>query len=311
MRQPHLASVVERRLLVNYRLAPDAAARLLPGPLRPQLVRGHAVAGICLLRLGRVRPAWAPGAFGLRSENAAHRIAVEWDGPHGVETGVYIPRRDTSSRLNAWAGGRLFPGEHGLADFEVHDGPGPISVALAARDGATRVDVSVEPCGELPASALFTGLAEASRFFQDGARGFSATARGHRLDGMELRPGHWHVQAGRIHHAASSFFDDPARFPAGSATLDSALVMRGVPATWHPLPAMPTTPATPPAAPNRPGGPGGHGPATDRPGSRSRCGTPTQGVHRTPIRKDTPPSPGPGRTGRGAGAGRGRASVPR
>ncbi|WP_329134910.1 DUF2071 domain-containing protein [Streptomyces sp. NBC_01476] len=241
MRQPHLSSVVERRLLVNYRVAPEAAARLLPEPLRPQLVRGYAVAGICLLRLGRVRPAWAPGALGLRSENAAHRIAVAWDGPDGVETGVYIPRRDTASRINAWAGGRVFPGEHGRADFEVRETPGRMRVALATRDGHTHVDVTVEPADELRGSALFTGLAEASRFFQRGTKGFSATRSGHHLDGMELRTDAWHVDAGRVHAAASSFFDDPNRFPPGTATLDCALIMRNVPANWHPLPTMPAS----------------------------------------------------------------------
>ncbi|MFJ8434874.1 DUF2071 domain-containing protein [Kitasatospora sp. NPDC094019] len=238
MKPPRLSSVVERRLLVNYRLDPHAAARLLPAPLRPQLVRGHAVAGICLLRLGGVRPAWAPGVLGLRSENAAHRIAVEWDGPDGVETGVYIPRRDTSSRLNAWAGGRVFPGEHGLADFEADETPGRIRVALATRDGAVRVDVTVEPADELRGSELFADTAEASRFFREGAKGFSATGSGRHLDGMELRTDSWSVEAGRVRRATSSFFDDPDRFPPGSATLDSALVMRGVPVTWGPLPAM-------------------------------------------------------------------------
>jgi hypothetical protein len=48
-------------------------------PFRPQLVHGWAVAGICLIRLGRLRPSRVPSAVGLRSENAAHRIAVEWD----------------------------------------------------------------------------------------------------------------------------------------------------------------------------------------------------------------------------------------
>ncbi|KOV65515.1 DUF2071 domain-containing protein [Streptomyces sp. MMG1121] len=237
MRQPRLSSVVERRLLVNYRVDPDAAARLLPAPLRPQVVRGHAVAGICLLRLGQVRPVWAPRAFGLRSENAAHRIAVEWDGPDGVRTGVYIPRRDTGSRVNAWAGGRVFPGEHGRADFEVHETPDAVRVALAARDGGTRVDVTVEPADELRDSELFAGLAEASRFFQDGSKGFSPASSGPRLDGMELHTDAWHVAAGRVRSATSSFFDDPDRFPPGTATLDCALIMRDVPASWRPLPA--------------------------------------------------------------------------
>lgn len=223
---------------MNYRVAPDAAARLLPRPLRPQLVNGHAVAGICLLRLGDVRPAWAPKSFGLRSENAAHRIAVEWDGPDGVQTGVYIPRRDTSSPLNVWAGGRIFPGEHGRADFEVHETPRQVRVALAAREGDTRVDVTVEPSDELRGSELFADLAEASRFFREGTKGFSATSTGRHLDGMELRTDAWHVEAGRVRSAASSFFDDTDRFPPGSATLDCALVMREVPVSWWPLPVM-------------------------------------------------------------------------
>ncbi|MCX5138436.1 MULTISPECIES: DUF2071 domain-containing protein [unclassified Streptomyces] len=238
MRQPCLSSVIERRLLVNYRVAPDAAARLLPQPLRPQLVHGHAVAGICLLRLGSVRPVWAPKVFGLRSENAAHRIAVEWDGPDGVETGVYIPRRDTASRLNVWAGGRVFPGEHGGAGFEVHETPGQVRVALATWDGDIRVDVTVEPSDELRGSELFADLTEASRFFRSGVKGYSATRSGRHLDGMELHTDAWHVEAGRVRSAASSFFDDPDRFPPGTATLDCALVMRNVPADWRPLPAM-------------------------------------------------------------------------
>ncbi|MFJ4626969.1 DUF2071 domain-containing protein [Streptomyces sp. NPDC088847] len=238
MRQPHLSSVVERRLLVNYRVAPDVAARLLPEPLRPELVHGHAVAGICLLRLGSVRPTWAPKVFGLRSENAAHRIAVEWDGPDGVETGVYITRRDSASRLNVWAGGRVFPGEHGRAGFKVHETPGRSSVAFATRDGDTQVDVTVELSDELRGSELFADLAEASRFFQRGAKGYSPTRSGSHLDGMELHTDAWHVEAGRVRSAASSFFDDPDRFPPGSATLDCALVMRNVPANWRPLPTM-------------------------------------------------------------------------
>jgi len=47
-----MSSVNERRLLVNYRVDPDVAATLLPAPLRPKLVNGWAVAGICLFPAG-------------------------------------------------------------------------------------------------------------------------------------------------------------------------------------------------------------------------------------------------------------------
>jgi hypothetical protein len=85
---------IERRLLVNYRVDPAALRHVLPDRFRPQLVGGAGVAGICLIRLGGLRPRWTPAPLsrlGLTTENAAHRIAVEWDGPAGVESDVYIP----------------------------------------------------------------------------------------------------------------------------------------------------------------------------------------------------------------------------
>ncbi|MEO8095715.1 MAG: DUF2071 domain-containing protein, partial [Pseudolysinimonas sp.] len=113
MRAPRMAGVIDRRLLVNYRVDPDVARGLVPAGLRPLLIDGNAVAGICLLRLDQLRPAGLPSAIGLRSENVAHRIAVEWDTPDGMRTGVFIPRRDSGSRVNVAVGGRLFPGPHG------------------------------------------------------------------------------------------------------------------------------------------------------------------------------------------------------
>ena len=236
MRQPRLASTVERRLLVNYRVDPQVAATLLPAPLRPQLHRGWAVGGICLLRIGQARPAWAPCAVGLRSENAAHRFAVEWDEPDGTaRTGVYIPRRDSGSWLNVAAGGRLFPGEHQRARFEVRESSDRLEVAFAARDGGTRVDVDVDVVPELGGSELFRDLAEASAFFRCGATGWSATSSGVRLDGMLLETGDWRVEACRVRHVESSYF---AALPVGSAELDCALVMRNGPAMGTPRPAM-------------------------------------------------------------------------
>src|SRR4051794_32336287 len=143
MQIPTMASRIERRLLVNYRVDPELLRGVLPRPFRPRLVSGYAVAGICLIRLGALRPDILPGHHGLRTENAAHRIAVEWDGPTGVQTGVYIPRRDTDSRLTALTGGRLFPGYHHLARFSVREQDTTLRVAYTAEDDATHVDVDV------------------------------------------------------------------------------------------------------------------------------------------------------------------------
>lgn len=238
MRLPRIDGVVERRLLVNYRVDPDVVARVLPAPFRPQLVDGAAVAGICLLRMGALRPAWLPAAVGLRSENAAHRIAVEWEDAGETRTGVYIPRRDSSSIVNVLGGGRFFPGEHHAADFTVEESPTRLHVGFTAKDGTASVDVEAELAGELQGSRLFADLAGASAFFEQGAAGFSATRDAERYDGLHLATRAWKLEACRVLSAASSFFDDTSRFPPGSAVLDSALVMRQVPVSWTSLPSL-------------------------------------------------------------------------
>jgi hypothetical protein len=238
MRQPRLSTVIERRLLVNYRVDPDIAASLLPAPLRPQQIGRWAVAGICLIRLGQIRPAWMPFRLGPRSENAAHRIAVQWDGPQAAHTGVFIPRRDTGSALTVLAGGRLFPGLHHQAHFDVRETPDELHVTYASRDGSTRVSVDAQISAEFEGSALFASLAEASKFFQKDSAGFSATRDRHRLDGLRLTTNAWQVQPVRIRAARSTFFDDLRQFPPGSATLDCALLMHDVPVTWSPLAPM-------------------------------------------------------------------------
>lgn len=240
MRPPTMAGVVERRLLVNYRTDPETTARLVPHPLRPQLVNGWAVAGICLIRLRRLRPRRLPGALGLRSENAAHRIAVEWDTPDGLATGVYIPRRDSGSLVNVLVGGRLFPGLHHRARFETAQTAHRLAVGFTSADHTVSARVEVRTTDRWTSTGLFTDLAQASGFFQRGAVGYSATADAHCLDGLELRTSAWRVEPVEVLGARSTYFDDPELFPAGTATLDCALLMRDVPVTWHPRAALAT-----------------------------------------------------------------------
>ncbi|MGH7140387.1 MAG: DUF2071 domain-containing protein, partial [Pirellulales bacterium] len=121
MRIPIIRGVIDRRILVNFRIDPIVLTRLLPEPLRPKLVAGAGVAGVCLIRLSRIRPRGLPSIVGIGSENAAHRIAVEWDQDGAIREGVFIPRRDSSSWLNVLAGGRLFPGTHHHGAFQVRE----------------------------------------------------------------------------------------------------------------------------------------------------------------------------------------------
>src|SRR5262245_46033520 len=114
---PVICGLIERRILVNYRVDAAVLAKTLPAPFRPKLVGGFGIAGICMIRLKHIRPRHLPPWLGISSENAAHRVAVEWDEDSERREGVFVRRRDTNSRLNSLAGGWVFPGVHHHAQF--------------------------------------------------------------------------------------------------------------------------------------------------------------------------------------------------
>ena len=238
MRLPTVRGVIDRRILVNYRVDPAVAADVLPAPFRPKLAGGSAMAGICLIRLKQVRPAWLPIPAGIGSENAAHRFAVEWDAggaaPGGEpREGVFIPRRDTSSRLNALVGGRLFPGEHHHARFAVDETEDRLAVSFESDDGRASIAVTARPADGLPESSVFGSVREASAFFEGGSLGYSATAEPGRFDGLELRCEAWSVRPLAVEQVRSAYFEDESLFPPGSVEFDSALLMRDIPHEWH------------------------------------------------------------------------------
>ena len=237
MRLPVIEGLIRRRLLVNFAADPAAVSRLLPSPLRPKLAEGRAIVGICLIRLEEVRPRHLPAMLGVSSENAAHRIAVTWT-EGGVEReGVYIPRRDTDSTLNHLAGGRLFPGEHHRARFEVEDDGEAIDLRMRAEDGAVAVDVSGART-ETFESRVFPSLDAASSFFRAGSLGYSPRKEGDCLDGITLHTESWKCAALRVRSVRSTFFESPERFPPGTLAFDCALVMRDIPHEWHSEPDL-------------------------------------------------------------------------
>ena len=205
----------------------------LPGRFAPKLHDGWAVAGICLIRLEHVRPKGLPEAVGLSSENAAHRVAVTWEEGGARREGVFISRRDTGSRLNRLAGGRVFPGEQNLASFDVQETDAEIRLSFRSDDSSVAVEVAGREAARLPPTSIFKSLPEASAFFESGSLGFSVTGDAHRLDGIELKTDGWRVTPLAMRTAYSSYFADETIFPKGSIEFDHALLMRDVPHEWH------------------------------------------------------------------------------
>lgn len=263
MKIPVVRGVIERRILVNYRVDPSVLAPLLPAPFRPKVVHDVAMVGICLIRLREIRPTFLPSWLGISSENAAHRAAVEWDDQETVREGVYVRRRDTNSWRNSLAGGRFFPGIHHHGKFTVEEQANRYFVAFRSDDGVTSVCVRGCRTERLPASSVFHSLDEASAFFQAGACGYSATPDPSRFQGLELRCVNWRVEPLEIQGVRSSFFEDAALFPKGSIEFDCALLMRGIEHEWRgkpdlccaagPNPALPQTAARYSASPSASG----------------------------------------------------------
>lgn len=238
MRLPAMRGTIDRRLLVNYAVDPEALVRLLPDPFRPKLVGDRGVAGICLIRLAGLRPMPLPAGAGVGSEKAAHRIAVLWDEDGGEREGVFIPRRDTSSRLGAALGGRVFPGLLRHASFGVEESDPEYEVAFRSDDGAVDVRVTGRVAQTLPPGSIFSSVAEVSRFFERGSMGYSATSDPRRFDGVQLATRSWHVDPFEVAEVRSSYFDDRSLFPPGTATFDNALIMRRVEHEWSALPSL-------------------------------------------------------------------------
>lgn len=233
MRLPVMRGVIDRRILVNYRVDPAVLAPLLPAPFRPKLVRGFGLVGICLIRLKHLRPAFLPSWLGVSSENAAHRTAVEWDEDGATRGGVYVRRRDTNSWLNTLAGGRLFPGFHHHATFDVRESAEDLAVTMRSDDNETSLCVRGHLTTEWSPKSVFSSLAEASAFFEAGAMGYSATPVVSRFQGLELRCNNWNVDPLEVEEVRSNFFENESLFPKGSIEFDCALLMRNIAHEWH------------------------------------------------------------------------------
>ena len=233
---------IERRVLLNYRLDAAALQRALPRPFRPKLYHGYGIGGVCMIRFSGLRPRRVPRWLGLGSENAAHRIAVEWEQDGERHEGVFIPRRDTNSSFNRMLGGRVFPGIFQRSAFEAKESPASVSIRIVRDDGGDEIRFAGHISTSLPATSIFPSLAEAVGFFSLGATGYSATHSVGRYHGMELRCLDWSVTPLAVEQARSCFFDNRDRFPEGTAQLDCALLMRGIAHEWHSRPDLYLTP---------------------------------------------------------------------
>ena len=233
MRLPVIQGIIRRRILANFRVDPETMQREIPARFHPKLQNGHAVAGVCLIRLEHIRPRSMPEIIGLNSENAAHRVAVTWEEGGVAREGVFISRRDTGSKIAHLVGGRIFPGEHHHASFSVTESESEIKLAMKSDDAAVALEITGRIADQLPPASIFSSLAEASSFFEGGSVGYSVTSDPGRLDGLKLETKEWRVEPLDVSEIYSSYFSDKNKFPKGTVEFDHALIMRNIEHEWR------------------------------------------------------------------------------
>jgi hypothetical protein len=230
MKLPVIHGFIDRRILINFTANPVDVAKIIPAPFRPKIYKGKAIVGICLIRLQKIKPKGFPDFLGISSENGAHRIAVEWEEDGQTKEGVYIPRRDTSLRLNAIVGGRIFPGKHYIAKFNVKEINDTYHIDFTSSDN-TIISIDAKKATSFATNSIFETIENTSNFFEKGDTGYSPN--GNKFEGLKLQAYTWKVAPLDISEVRSSFFENEIIFPKGSVTFDNALLMTKIEHEWH------------------------------------------------------------------------------
>ena len=233
MKAPALAAVMERRILVNYRVIGIYWADL-PAPFRPALV---AVTGCGHLPDPALpHPARWTARCRLRSETPPTGC-VCWSARTARSPACTSPGATPRPGWPRSPAGRLFPGYLHLARFRTHEDGEGYRIQVASRDGMVHIEVEARRAEELAPGSIFTSLDAASGSFRCAPAGYAAT-RAQRLRRVELETAGWTLEPLRLDRVTSSFFDDRRRFPAGTAEPDSAFLMSGLSTIWHPQPRL-------------------------------------------------------------------------
>jgi uncharacterized protein YqjF (DUF2071 family) len=236
MELPVLSGIIERRILINYRVDPDVIRKILPYPLKPIIIGGYASAGICLLKLRDIGLKYSPKFLKINSENAAHRVLVQWREGEQVRCGVYIPRRDTDSLLNVWLAGKVFAWPHYPAQFQTEEDNENYFVSVRSSDHRTSVLVRAKVGSTFPSSSMFRSIEHASECFQECSWGYSPSMEPGHYKQIQLKTTGWAVKPLDIQELSSNFFEDETIFPKRSVTFDNALLMENIPHEWHSIP---------------------------------------------------------------------------
>jgi uncharacterized protein YqjF (DUF2071 family) len=231
--------------LVNFAMAPETLARVLPPPLEPDVYAGQAFLSVVIADMERMRPAFVPRALGVTYRQVVYRAVVRC----GEERGVHFLRSDADNRLMVDLGNLL-------SFFRFHQA----RIATAKGGGLRHFDLVADPghhadihatfdlgnaCQTVPAGSVFRSLDEAQTFLVELYAAFKPESDPRTVNTVRIKRSAWRVKMVDAPRARFDFMDGSATFPAGSTRLDSAIYVEDLDYYWHTLERtiMPTTQA--------------------------------------------------------------------
>jgi hypothetical protein len=211
------------RLVVLYRVAPDALVPLMPEGMRVDPYKGYAVAGLCYTHRVRGEGPWWSNPPSQGGDMLSLRILAELDTTSGPRPALWIPRRETSSRLSARFAGALLRGEHHSCRAELEQGDSTLELRVHAGD-VEELYLRAELAGGLEGS-LFAHPREAEQVLGESrlVRPKSPIdALAGESDDLGLGTGQVSAEPLLVRELRARPFDDRELFTEGSATFDSA-----------------------------------------------------------------------------------------
>jgi len=206
---------MRERFIVNMRVPPDSLEAQLPGSLEPQVVNGWGIVSFCLLDLRRLTIAPLPAVAGPRSMSCAIRAAVL---DAAGTPSVFVPARQTSSKLGAWFTRRGFSAPHELVDIDValHQDGG---TELAVRDhGITAIDAWLRPRTSLKSEA-FGSIDDFAVFLAMGERSYGRSRHDGKLTVLDLHKSDAGYEPQSVERIGGAFVD---QWQSAGGELDSA-----------------------------------------------------------------------------------------
>ncbi len=126
-------------------------------------------------------------------------------------------------------GGRLFPGRHYQAKFNVEEEKGKYHIAFKSSDN-TETLIEASETETFSHKSIFETLKNASDFFEQGDLGYSPNKD--KFEGLTLKVYKWEVRPLNVLNVKSSFFENEEIFPKGSVNFDNALLMTNIEHEW-------------------------------------------------------------------------------